>query len=200
MSARIDIVNIALTMMGEAPITSLADDAPQALLMKTHYDIARDATLEAYEWSFAIRRFVPAQSVEAPEWGWSYAYPIPSDILRVLQVDRDQRATIYSSSDMRRNQIDHVIEGRDILTNEGAIYCTGIRRINDEGIYSNLFSHALAAKLAMLTVLALTESNAKFEEMAIVYAGAIKEASSRDGQQGTTRRLRNHSLRRARGG
>jgi hypothetical protein len=199
MSARIDIVNIALTLLGADPITSLEDDAPEALLMKIHYPIARDATLEAYEWSFAIKRFVPAVEAEQPLWGWAFQFPFPSDILRLLTVERVSSSQMVQTNRMHRNQIDHAVENRKVLSNEGTIYCTGIRRVDDEGIYTNLFSHALACKLAMLTCLAITESSRKFEEVAIMYAGTIKEAASRDGQQGTTRRMRKQDLRRIRG-
>ena len=200
MSARIDIVNIALSMVGADSITSIEDDAPEAQLMKTNYYIARDATLEAYEWSFAIKRFIPAREEDAPTWGWAYAYPLPSDILRVLRVDRDYPSQSLNRDRMYRNQVPFEVEQRKILTSESSIYCTGIRRIEDEGIYSNLFCHAFSAKLAMLTCYAITESNQKFKAMAAIYDGAIKEAKSRDGQQGTTRRMRSHWLRRARGG
>jgi hypothetical protein len=202
MSARIDIVNIALSLLGADSITSLEDDAPEAKIMKTHYYIARDATMEAHEWSFAIQRFKPAESVDDPLWGWSNSFTIPSDIMRVLQVDRNFTAAAISfntSADMHRDQVAHVIESGKILCNEGTIYCTGIRRVEDEGIYSALFAHAFAAKLAMLACHALTESTTKFEAMAALYTQAIQEAKSRDGQQGTTRRLRHHQMRRSRG-
>jgi hypothetical protein len=199
MSARIDIVNIALTMLGADTITSLEDETPEARIMKTHYYIARDATLEAYEWSFAIDRFSPAQEVDAPAFGWSYQFPLPSNILRLLTVERVSASAFVDTNRMTRNQVDHVLENRKILTDESVIYCTGIRKVEDEGIFSNLFAHAFASKLAMMTCLVLTESNRKFEEMAAMYAGAIREAASRDGQQGTTRRMRKTQLRRVRG-
>jgi len=200
MSARIDIVNVALGMLSADPITSIEDDAPEALLMKVNYDMARDATLEAYEWTFATRMFVPAASAVAPLWRWAYAYPIPSDIIRVLEVDRGSPVGAFVSNHMRRDQVDHEVQSGQILTNEGAIYCTGLRRVEDEGIFSSLFAHALAAKLAMLTCFAITQSRTQFEVVTAMYTGAIKEAKSRDGMQGTTRRMRSHWLTAARRG
>jgi len=78
MSARIDIVNIALTWIGADQITSLEDDSPSAILMKTNYFLARDATLEEAEWSFAIKRWLPARATEIPLAGAAYFYPIPT--------------------------------------------------------------------------------------------------------------------------
>ncbi len=199
MSARIDISNIALSLLGAGSITSIEDDSPEAKAIKIHYDIARDATLEAYEWSFAIKRFTPPKSSTAPLWGFSSAFPIPSEILRVLQVDLNFSSPFLTQrDDGRRNQVFHVVEGREILCNEEAIFCTGIRRVADEGIYSNLFAHAFAAKLAMLISYMISESNSKFQAMAAIYAGTIAEAKTRDGQQGSTRRMRSNWLRRVR--
>lgn len=198
MSARIDIVNIALSMLGADTITSLEDDAPEAIVMKTHYYIARDATLEAHEWSFAIKRFQPAKATESPLWGYDNAFPIPSDIIRVLQVDRGWTPSMSFDRTRHRNQVDHVVEGRDILCDEEEIYCTGIRRVEDEGIFSNLFAQAFAARLALAACYAITESNQKVEVFAAMFAGTIKEAKSRDGQQGSTRRMRSSWLQRVR--
>ncbi len=54
MSARIDVVNIALTWLAANQITSLEDDSAEARLMKSNYYQTRDATLEAAEWYFCM--------------------------------------------------------------------------------------------------------------------------------------------------
>ena len=66
MSNRVDIANLSLTWMGANLITSLEDEAPEAQILKANYDLARDATLEAHEWSFAIKRFIPAKDPIPP--------------------------------------------------------------------------------------------------------------------------------------
>ncbi len=198
MSARIDIINTALILLGEKAITSLEDDSSQAEIMNDLYPISRDSTLEAHEWSFAIRTFTPALSTEQPGGHWTYAYPLPSDIIRLLEVD--QGTTNTSRSEIVRNQIPHEIQGRNILTNQEIGFCTGIRRVEDEGIYSNLFCEAFAAKLAMKACLAITESNTRLQSCAALYESFISQAKSRDGQQGTTRRVRSRWLNNARRG
>jgi hypothetical protein len=189
MTERVDIANIALSLLGQNEIESLEDSNKSATQMKLHYAIARDATLEAYEWTFAITRFVPNPLEDPPLWGWDYAFPIPVDVLRVLQVDRNtaDRAVLRDNK-QQRNSIDHVVEGKEILANENSIYCTGIKRVEQEGTFSNLFVHAFAAKLAVLTCYAITESHGKLDRLTGIYSGFIKEAKTRDGMQSTTRR------------
>lgn len=200
MSARVDIANIALALLSSDSITTLEDDSRQAKVINTHYEAAKNATLEAYEWSFATKRFTPAKSSTDPDWGWSNAFPIPSDILRVTEVDLNLPPAGQSIflDPMDRSPAPHVVENRIILTNDDPIYCTGIRKVEDEGIFSALFDHAFAAKLAMLSCYAITESNTKFKAMATLYGAMIGEAKTRDAQQSTTRRLRHRRHRRNR--
>jgi hypothetical protein len=199
MTERVDIANIALSLLGQNEIESLEDSGKAATQMKLHYTIARDATLEAYEWTFAMTRFIPNALEDPPLWGWEFAFPIPVDVLRVLQVDRNTAtAAVIRDNRQQRNQVDHVVEGKEILTNENPIYCTGIKRIEQEGMFSNLFAHAFAAKLAFLTCYAITESHGKLDRIAGIYKGFITEAKTRDGMQSTTRRMRTRSLSRVR--
>jgi hypothetical protein len=192
-SARIDIVNKALGMLGESPITALTDDSDKARTMLNLYYLTRDALLEAHEWSFAIRQFSPVKSTTDPVWDWAYSYPLPSDIIRLLRVDRG------TTNGMTRNQIDHVVMGGNILCNEEPIYCTGIAKIDEEGEYSPLFANAFSYRLAMDAAIPITESNSKHASMVALYAQAMNEAKSRDGMQSTTVRQRSHWLRRSRG-
>ena len=194
-------------MLGEDEITSIDDDLPRAKAIRTNYAVARDATLEAHEWSFAIKQFKPQLLAEPPLWQYRYAYSIPPDILRVLAVERmpdgmfnniTTGASAYSDGRRQRREVDHEVQGREILTNEEDIYCTGIRQVKEEGLFSNLFCHALAAKLAMLICYRVTESNSKFDRVTGLFGGFIQEARSRDGMQSSTRRMRNNTFARVR--
>lgn len=199
MSARVDVCNFALTMLGESAIESIDDDLDSARTLRKLYYIGRDAVLEESEWTFATRRFLPAVNAAMPEWGYSYSFPIPSDIIRVIQVDKNWTGQVgISNVNQPRNPVDHVIEGREILCNDSVIYCKGIRRIDDEGIYSPLFVEAFAAKLAYLAAIPITESTKKQMAMFEFYTASIKKAKSRDGMQNSTRRMRNNVLRNAR--
>ena len=204
MSVRIDVVNFALAIIGSKEIQSIEDDSDKARTLKSVYYIARDSTLEVAEWSFATRRFKPAKSAIAPEWGWANAYPIPPDIVRVTDVDRDLiGVAAVRDTELRRNPIPHVVEyvsgiGKAILCDEDPIFCKGVRRIDDEGIYSPLFVEAFAAKLAYLAALPITQSNNIRDNALALHVGLIRDAKSRDGMQSTTRRMRSQSLSRAR--
>ena len=201
MTERVDIANLALSWLGEQDITSLEDDTNRSHQMKINYIPARDATLEAHEWSFAIERFIPAKLAANPVYGINSAFSVPPEILRVLTVERNTADPTNSFLTGRiggNEQLDWVLEGGLILCNQDVIYCRGIRRVEQEGKFSPLFVHALAAKLAFLTATNLSASAAIQENMLQLYVGFIHEAKSRDGLQGRSRRLRDRTLMKSR--
>lgn len=196
MTERVDIMNQALSMLGVRDITSPEDDTAEARQMKINYAPARDATLEAHEWSFAILRFTPGQLLAAPEFGAAHAYSIPSDVLRVLTVETNREiSNVYFNDPIgSKEQVDWVFEDRKILCDEEVIRCRGLRRVVEEGKFSPLFCMALATQLAFLTAISLTGSAEIQANMARLFEMYIRVAKSRDGLQGRSRRIRQRSL------
>lgn len=194
MTERVDIANLALSWLGEKDITSLEDDSESARQMRINYIAARDATLEAHDWSFAIKRFIPGENETPPEYGPANAFEIPADCLRVISVDRFNADVGLYSDILGNEQVEWVLENDQILTNEAAIYCRGVFRITQEGKFSPLFVHAFAAKLAMLCSLSLTASSDIHQKMVDLFDRLMKEAKTRDGLQGRSKRIRNRSL------
>ena len=197
MSARLDICNNSLLMIGADMITSLEDDAPEAKVMKSFYYNARDMVLEDANWTFATKRFVPALSATAPAFGWTSAFPIPSDIVRVTNVLREPFTAgfFYGNEFPEEYKVPHVVEGNEILCNESTIYCLGVRRMEDEGGYSPLFVEALTAFLAFKAALPIAQSSTSQQVMMGLYTDLLGKAKTRDGMQNSTRKMRNDTLR-----
>ena len=191
MSERIDIVNMALGFLGEQPLTSIDDEGNVADQVQIQYIPARDAALEAHDWSFAIERFLPGKLAQAPVYGPSAAFAVPVNILRVIACDNPTNSTANTGAPIDSNeQIEWKMEGGNIVCNEDVVYARGIRRIEDEGSFSPLFVQAFAAMLASVLAINLTASadiqarvNAQFERF-------IQLAKTRDGLQGRSNRLR----------
>jgi hypothetical protein len=196
MTERVDIANIALSLLGEQDITSLEDDLNRARQMRINYIPARDATLEAHDWSFAIERFIPPVNAIPPVYGATFAFDIPPNILRVIAVDNPKTTsnTDFTLPINSREQLDWQFENRQIITNSEVIWVRGIRRVEQEGKFSPLFVEAFAARLAYMCALNLTASAEIQANMKGIFDEYIHEAKSRDGLQGRSRRLRNRSL------
>ena len=52
----VDVYNMALDLLHEAPITAFTDDTPEAEWGERNYAVSRDAELREHRWRFAIKR------------------------------------------------------------------------------------------------------------------------------------------------
>lgn len=190
MSSAVSICNQALAQLGAASIISLDDEKTEASLCKAMYAPLRDAVLEAYDWSFAIRWFDLPKLTNPPIGEYANAFQLPSSILRVIFVGQDSHSAVR----------DWQVEGDSIVTNAGNCRCKAIVRITDPSKFTPLFTQALTARLAAELAVPLTKSRSTMETLFSLYDAKLREAARRNNQQGTSRRIRSRWLHRARSG
>lgn len=159
MTSVVGICNLALTKLGAARITSLTDDTKQARALNAIYEATRDAELAAQPWSFATKRAqIPASST-APDFGWDYSYPAPSDYLAMVEVGED--FTFYASDQGALFQLesDPATGAMAILSNESSpLNIRYVYRVTNAGLFPPLFVQALACRLAAEVAEELTQS------------------------------------------
>jgi hypothetical protein len=178
----VDIVNQALSALGEARITSLDDPGPAAGLARSLYATARDAEISGYAWNFARHRVMLPALGEKPAFGWVHQYLLPSDCLRVLEAGPWPQALMddYIAGENRA----WLIEGRNILSNQGPpLNLIYLRRVDDPAFYPPAFVEVLAAKLAVRMAERLAGSNSKRELALREYDLAVKRAKRLDAIQ-----------------
>ncbi len=88
MASVVDICNLALAHLGDdATVSSI--DPPEGSAQAEHcarfYPVALKALLEMHPWKFATRRVTLAQ-LDTDSWNWSFAYAMPSGVIRLLAV------------------------------------------------------------------------------------------------------------------
>lgn len=173
MASVTDIANRALQKLGAIKITSIDDDIKAAREAKRAFDIVRDAVFRDHPWNCLIARASLAALVDEPAWGFDYQYQLPSDCLRILDID--------SSLEWR-------VEGRKLLTDEAApLYVRYLKQETDPAQYDAMLVEALASRLAMELAEPLTQSNTKIELASRAYEDALKAARRRDAQEGSAR-------------
>lgn len=95
MASTIDICNLALMRIGQrgnlASIDPSESGSPLSEACNNFFDIVKNDFLEAFPWSFAVRRAALSKLAAAP-LGYSAAYRLPSDCIRVVQL-------LYSQED-----------------------------------------------------------------------------------------------------
>jgi hypothetical protein len=170
MPSAVDICNRALSRVGEARITSLADDSKQARACSSAYALVRDEVLRAHPWNSAITRASLPKLSSSPSFGYDNEYQLPSDCLRVVEV--------YDSVKP------WVVEGRKLLSDEGSpISVRYVRREEDCNQWDSLLASAVAARLAVELCEELTQSNTKRELAYHEYEDIMATARKADGQE-----------------
>lgn len=167
MPSTTDIANSALLKLGEVVITSLDDDDTKAArTLAAIFDMRRDALIRKFNWSFAMKRTTLSALASGPSWGYTYAYQMPADCLRVVQIN--DLWVIPSLSDFigGPDSEPYAIDGREIHTDFSApLKIRYLYRVTNPGYFDACFVEALAYDLAVEACEAITQSNTKKGDM-----------------------------------
>jgi hypothetical protein len=166
----VDVANMALGILVEAPINSLEEDNKAARLLNLHFETTRQSELMKQSWAFAIFRVELDPEDDAPTGNeYNYAYTVPDDALRVLPLTDTGEA-----SGLR---VPFKQEGGLILTNySGPRLVRYIANLTDPADWDALFIEAFAARLAMKIAMPLTNKPSVLQGAQLVYNEAISEA------------------------
>lgn len=176
MASVIQVANRALTKLGAARITSLADDNKQARAVSSCFDDLRDAELRAHRWEFSLKRVELPALLTAPTFGYQYQYQTPSDFLKLDMVD-DRFPDVYLDGYVNKEFLDWVLEGNKILTDIGApLKLRYVARIEDPNEWDALFREALSCRIAAELAEDLTQSTGKRQQAWDEYKQAVREA------------------------
>lgn len=184
MASQVEIANRALTKIGEQRILSLSDDVEAARSVDSLWDIVRDAELRIRKWKFSVSRDSLAALASTPSWGFEYEYQLPSDCLRVLQVN-DIYPGVSMTNYRQTDEAEWHVEGRKVLTDIGApLKIRYIARIEDTGQWDAAFTEAFACRLAVELAERLTQSNTKRQLAWDEYKQAVSMAVRADAIEG----------------
>lgn len=156
MSSEVDLCNLALSHLGDAAeVTAISppDGSIQSAHCGRFYPFARGVMLEAYPWSFAVKRVAVAAVTNPFDEDWSYAYALPSTCLRPLSALSPGTPERYLSTDADVGSFPYLIEADDagtaiMYTNVETAYLRYIDMITDPTKYTPGFTMALSRLLA----------------------------------------------------
>lgn len=165
-----EIVNLALTRLGQDRVISINDDVEAARVMRSLWDFTRDAVLAGYPWKFAIKRTSLPALAAAPEYGWARQFTVPEECMRLVQVGDDY---VFYTGLLETFQL----EGGVIMTNEAApMRLRYVERVTNVGLWPVLFGRVVALQLAIDACEKLTTSSAKQGALNEAYALAVAQA------------------------
>lgn len=161
-------------MLGQSPIASMTEDTPQALLCANLYPLARLDVLRLHPWNCAIRRVALAPLTAAPAFGWDYAFQLPGDWLRTIQVGLDDDPGEYE------------IEGRTILYDSDVLYLRYVADVS-EGDWDPLLVHVMTKRMELDLAYPVTKSTSLRDTLRQEFhakgVGVLARAKAVDGQE-----------------
>jgi len=82
----VSLCNEVLIGLGARPIASFNENTDEALACSNLYPTSRDDLLSRHDWSCAVKRVILSPDSEPPAFGYSQAFSLPGDYIRVLGV------------------------------------------------------------------------------------------------------------------
>lgn len=172
-----DIVNQALGLLGESAISGYDENLPVARAARAHYETTRDSLLRRHRWNFARKRAELSKLSEAPAFGFANKYALPSDCLRVLQLN---------GLSALECEADFEIEGLELLTDADTAKIVYVARIADPSKWDSLFVEAFIYKLGAALAIQVADSlqkqqilESRFEQLKLPSAIGVDARESK---------------------
>lgn len=178
MVSPVDICNLALTSLGQPTIVQIDPpdaNSKSARLCAQLYPLLRDETLRSHPWRRLKKRAELAADVVAPVWGFTTQFPLPADLLRLLDVyTGDSRLRTWE------------LEGDNLLCDEdGPIQIRYIKDSTDPDEWDSILVTAMAYRLAVDLAEPLTQDPSKKQFAIAKFQEAMATAKNASGQEGT---------------
>ena len=170
MASVVEICNGSLNQLGATTILSLTEDSKNARLCNQRYTQVRDSVFRSHPWNCLQKRIELAADTTAPAWGFSFAYTLPSDCLRLLRI------LDYDSN--------YKVEGRKILSNTSSMKILYVARVTDPNEYDELLRETLSASLGADIAFGVTSNNQTATNMYNLFKEKLRDARFVDSTEG----------------
>jgi hypothetical protein len=170
MVTRVDVANMALSLIDEAPIGSLEDNHKAARLLNTHYETVREAELSKHTWVFAVfTEDLTGTDLDTGSGTLNWEYALPPAALRVLPLTYDNTLHGVPISWEQRGNLLY----SDQSSPRGIRY---IGNLTDPDDWNAMFTRAFSAALAVTVAYPLTHKAGMVQLAQQAYDRAIAEA------------------------
>lgn len=187
LTSELEVVNVALKLLGQRSLGSLDDTTEAAKLAKSTFAQLRESEMSSFSWRFCTKfAAIPRATLPAGTFGWKSAFTLPVDMLAVWNVEDE--------SDM--DGYEWALEGDLLLTNIiDAAADGGADEINIRYCYENLsvpawdasFLDTLISRCVMEWAEALRASSTHTERAVDTYREKRGKNRHTDSIQGSAR-------------
>ena len=186
MASITDICNAAISHVGtRSKISSIDEGSTEANACLTHFAMARDATLRAFDWNFA-RLTGQLALLQDPPARWAYKYALPVDCLRVRRLNDVPLLalpeTFYETA--ADKDATGAIVGV-VLTNVSPLSVIYTARVEDPQRWDQGFIDAMVYGLAHRVCFELTGKEERVKALAQLWQMALREGAAEAANEGS---------------
>jgi hypothetical protein len=178
-NSAIDIASRALVLVGAEPITSFDSSTTEALVATNMYEDTVRATLTSARWRFATEQAELNQLTDAPTGRFDIAHQLPSNLLVLHGVTKDDRLINYT---VYGDKVFSDSTEQDTLIADYTFRAT-------EDNFPSYFSLALEYALASIFATSIAKDDGLMQVMEAKGTQLMAKARNIDAQQQTTRRM-----------
>jgi hypothetical protein len=173
-TSSVSICSNALLILGDNPIDSFDENNDRTRLVSNLYESKRNKVLRMHPWNCNIKRVVLSPELEAPAFGWKYAFNLPGDWVRTLSVGE------------LGNEDEYAEESGQILMDSNVCRLR-YGWLNDvEATWDSLLVDVMTHVMVAAISYAITKSTTKYGTDEEVVMRMLKTARAVDGQAGTS--------------
>ena len=169
---QIEIVNLALSHLGAAPIQDFEEGSAEANAAALNYDAARRSALRAYPWSFALKVETLAR-LDREGGDFEFVYALPGDCVRPVRLLRGGMFGGGSSGGPG-----FAVRGRELLAHWNPARLEYVADIKDPTLFDDAFVEAFAYTLASKLALSVTGDADKMQMYLQLSRTLVREAAA----------------------
>jgi len=195
--SKTDICNLSQDLLSGGVVQDVdAPTSPTEELLNRWYDQCRKQALREHPWNFAAKRQIIAASATAPAFGYTKAFPLPNDFIRLLTIESDEGQLIRPEN--------YQIESHEgvksvlITTDATSVRLRYVYNIEDVTKFDAMFISYLAMTIALATAYKITESNGNVERIAQLHKQHAAMSKAISGQERPPTRIERSRNREAR--
>lgn len=169
-ASSISICSNALILLGAAPISSFTDGSDRSKAIGNLYDFSQEEVLRSHPWNAATKRVLLSPLVTQPVFDFRYAFQLPGDWLRTIQVGRLEVP------------IEYTIEGRQILCDISSLPLVYVWRNKTESTWDASLVSVMTYYMKAAMAYWVTQSSTQAQTSAQEFLSVLRQAKSVNGQ------------------
>lgn len=136
-----EIANLALRKIGQARIVDFNATSNEAELIRDSWTNARQTSLRAAPWNFALKQAQLTASSTTPLFHWRFSYPLPADYMRLVSNNGILAGTKLPCWEVASGAV---------FSNESKADIVYVRDEENTSLWDSQFCEAIAFQLAAM--------------------------------------------------